>query len=50
MNKFRLTKRDVFLFFLGIFSVVSIDLITDFDSYVSAFNEGRNAARNEISK
>lgn len=40
----KITKREVFFFFIGIFTMLIIDTVLDWDSSVKAFKAGANAA------
>lgn len=40
----KITKRDVLFFFLGIFTMLLIDSVLDWDNSVKAFKAGVNAA------
>jgi len=40
-----ITKRDVLFFILGLFTMLTIEVITDWDAHVKAFKEGYNDVR-----
>ena len=40
----KITKRDVFFFFIGIFTMLIIESVWDWENTVKAFKAGANAA------
>lgn len=43
-----LTKKNILIFFLGMFTMFLIEIVLDWDSFVKAFEEGVNAAESEV--
>ncbi len=50
MKKTNITKRDIIAFFLGVITVIVIDLIFNWEENKQDFLDGRNAAKEEIRK
>ncbi|MEW5846974.1 MAG: hypothetical protein AB1777_12025 [Bacteroidota bacterium] len=48
MTKFKITKRDVLFFFLGVIAVIIIEMIFNWQSCKNGFIEGWNAAKTEV--
>ena len=48
--KRKITKKDIFFFFIGMATVVLIDIIWDWDKYVRAFNDGYSESQRIESK
>jgi hypothetical protein len=46
----KITKREVFFFFLGIFTMIIIDSVLDWDNTVKSFNDGWNANQPKVQK
>ncbi len=47
--KTKITKRDVAIFFLGIFAMLFIDLVWDWNSSVDAFKDGWKDGQTSVS-
>jgi len=50
MKKINITKRDIKVFFLGVLTVLIIDLVIDWENNKQAFIDGYNSARIERNK
>lgn len=54
MEKLNITKRDIKFFFLGVLTLIFIDLIINWEenkqAIIEGFNDGYNSARTEIMK
>ena len=50
MNKPNITKRDIKVFFLGVLTVIVVDLVINWEENKQDFLDGYNSARTEIKK
>lgn len=46
----RITKRDILFFFLGIVTMILIEVVSDWDAHVNAFKKGYNEAHEEANR
>ena len=47
MKKLKITKREILFFFIGLFTMLTIDVISDWNGSVASFKKGYNEARNQ---
>ena len=45
MKKIRITKRDIWVFFLGVLTVIIFDLLTNWEENKQDFLDGSNSVR-----
>ena len=50
MKKLNITKREISFFFIGIFTMLIIETLTDWNSSKESFKKGWNATKGEIKK
>jgi hypothetical protein len=47
MKKFKVTKREIAFFFIGVISVIIIDLLINWQDCKKGFSEGYNSTQTE---